>query len=41
VIASPNVVAGDVLSVVITATAGGGTLATGAYCEVNLDEDYA
>jgi hypothetical protein len=40
VIASAGVVAGDVLSVVLTATAGGGTLATGVFAQVSLDEDY-
>jgi hypothetical protein len=32
-------VAGDVLEVVITATAAGGTLATGVFCQVELTED--
>lgn len=38
VIASPNVVAGDVLEVVITATAGGGTLATGVFAQACVQE---
>ena len=37
-ILSASVVAGDVLSVVITATAGGGTLATGFYCYAIITE---
>ena len=35
---SPTVVAGDVLEVVITATAGGGTLGTGAFCQAIVRE---
>lgn len=39
-LASPTaLVAGDVLEVVITATAGGGTLATGVDCGITVDED--
>jgi hypothetical protein len=34
-------VAGDVFTVVITATASGGTLATGAYCSASFDEAYS
>lgn len=37
-ISSPNVVAGDVLEVVIDATVGTGTLATGAFSETLIDE---
>lgn len=35
---SPTVAAGDVLEVVITATAGGGTLGTGAFCQAIVRE---
>lgn len=38
-VTSPNLVTGDVLTVVITATVGGGTLATGVWCQVVLTED--
>jgi hypothetical protein len=34
-----GIVAGDLLEVVITATIGTGTLPTGVYCQVVLDED--
>ncbi len=37
-ISSANVVAGDVLEVVITATAGGGTLATGVFAQACIQE---
>lgn len=36
-----TVVAGDVLEVVTVATAGGGTLPTGVFAEVGIDETYA
>lgn len=38
-VAPTTCVAGDWLEVVITATAGGGTLATGVYVQVQIDED--
>lgn len=37
-IATPGIVAGDVLETVITVAAGGGTLGKGAFCLVVLDE---
>ena len=40
-IASAGLVAGDVLEVVITATAGGGTLAQGLFVTVDIFEDAA
>lgn len=36
---SASLVQGDVLEVDITATAGGGTLGQGLYCEADIDED--
>lgn len=36
---TPGLVAGDVLEVVIDATVGTGTLATGVFCELVLNED--
>ncbi len=38
-IATATLVAGDVLTVVIDETAGGGTVATGVFCELEIDED--
>jgi len=38
-VATPTYVAGDVFTVVITATAGGGTLGTGAFCSMTSKED--
>lgn len=38
-LAGAGVVAGDDLDIVITATAGGGTLATGVFVAVTIDED--
>lgn len=38
-IASAALVAGDWLEAVITATAGGGTLGTGFFCQVDVQED--
>lgn len=36
-----SLVVGDLLEIVVTATAGGGTLATGLWVDVTVDEDYA
>lgn len=38
-ISSPSLVDGDVLTIVTTATAGGGTIGTGFFCSVKLRED--
>jgi hypothetical protein len=40
-IASGSVVAGDLLEIVVTATAGGGTLGTGFFCSATINEDPA
>ena len=40
-LSSTALVAGDMLEVVITATVGTGTLPTGVYCRLMLDEDPA
>jgi hypothetical protein len=40
-ISTPGAVAGDVYTIVTTATAGGGTLPTGVFATLTLDEDYA
>jgi hypothetical protein len=37
-VTTATLAAGDLLEVVITATAGGGTLATGVFCQVVTDE---
>jgi hypothetical protein len=36
---SPTLVAGDVLEVVVTATAGGGTIGTGLFANLTVEED--
>lgn len=36
---TPNLVVGDVLTIVITATAGGGTLPTGFFVQIRVSED--
>lgn len=40
-ISSADYVAGDVFTIVTTATAGGGTIPTGLYCSAAFDEAYA
>lgn len=40
-LSTTSLAAGDLLEVVVVATAGGGTLPTGLWCTLLVDEDYA